>query len=735
MPHGAHSWLVPGYDELSKEWASVSASLKDRDEPRAFLDKWREERRRAFAIETGQIEGLYTLKAGITEQLIAEGLAGVVQSHTVENVEDRTIKGLLADQETAYNMLFEDVASGRPLTQHAVKTWHQLVTRHQETVAGLTADGRRVQVPFRRKGMWKNHPNNPRRPDGVMHEYCPPEVVQDEMDRFFALHAQVERERYPVYVEAAWMHHRFVRTHPFQDGNGRVSRMLMAYAFIRRGEPPPVITAGGRNDYIDALDIANTGDLRAFSDYLADVATVSLRAAVRLGQRVLAGNTHMTDYEPPRDIWEVNATLRFDEPLNGDQDPRWVDTHAARGDASLDRLMRVMGVDITTGQLRKAPERGYYLFCGHRGSGKSTELRHIRNQLNKPNIYHVVLADAALELDVNNLRYQDILFHLAGKLAESLNERGVHIDSVHLRKLDDWFTERVAKSEKTRSFATEARAGVDARLSILGLARVFAHVSTTLRTNTIHKDELRRTLRNYFSDFANAFNHLIEVAQSKLGQPILFVVDGTDRLRKDDADAFFNTDIHQLQQIRGIFIYCAPVHLTYQSNVLGSNFDEVFHLPMIRVEEKDGSPNRHGLGAMRQMLLRRAHEDLFEPGVVDYLVQHCGGHPRDLLRLLQGAFLHAERERFDADGARRAVRDLGSDFRRMLRPTDYEHLASVDIGQAQDADRSQWLLYNLALLEYNDFYWRSHPAIRETSAYLEAKESESLLGDGGQPAH
>ena len=311
MPEGAHSWLVPGYAELSEQWASVRASLKDRDEPRAFLDKWLEERGRAFAIETGQIEGLYTLKAGITEQLIAEGLAGVVHSHTVENVEDRTIKGLLADQETAYNMLFEDVASGRPLTQHAVKTWHQLVTQHQETVAGLTADGRRVQVPFRRKGMWKNRPNNPRRPDGVMHEYCPPEVVQDEMDRFFALHAEVERERYLVYVEAAWMHHRFVRTHPFQDGNGRVSRMLMAYAFIRRGEPPPVITAVGRNDYIDVLETANTGDLRAFSDYLGRLALVTLGEAVRIGQRALAGNVNRpngnggrtvgTTYMPPVD--------------------------------------------------------------------------------------------------------------------------------------------------------------------------------------------------------------------------------------------------------------------------------------------------------------------------------------------------------------------------------------------------------------------------------------------------
>ena len=290
MPDGAQDWRDPRYEEMAQEWISIRAALKDRDEPRAFLDKWLEERGRAFAIATGQIEGLYTLKRGITEQLIAEGLSGVVGAHTVENLEDRTIQGLLADQETAYNMLFTDIASGRPLTQHSIKTWHQLITRHQETVAGITPDGRRVQVPFRLKGRWKLRPNNPRRLDGLVHEYCPPELVQDEMDRFFALHPEVERQGYPVEVEAAWMHHRFVCTHPFQDGNGRVSRMLMAYAYLRRSLPSPLINTEYRSDYIAALEVANTGDLRAFSDFLGGLATVTLRSAVQIGRKALDGN-------------------------------------------------------------------------------------------------------------------------------------------------------------------------------------------------------------------------------------------------------------------------------------------------------------------------------------------------------------------------------------------------------------------------------------------------------------
>ena len=33
-----------------------------------------------------------------------------------------------------------------------------------------------------------------------------------------------------------------------------------------------------------------------------------------------------SEYQPPDDIWEVNRRLRVDEPLDGENDPRWVDT-------------------------------------------------------------------------------------------------------------------------------------------------------------------------------------------------------------------------------------------------------------------------------------------------------------------------------------------------------------------------------------------------------------------------
>ncbi|MCY3795289.1 MAG: Fic family protein, partial [Gammaproteobacteria bacterium] len=250
MPDGAEGWATPGFADLEAEWADCQRQLKVGSPESRFLDGWLRERVRAFALETGQIEGLYTLRRGVTEQLIAEGFAGAVGSHTFEGLEDQTVRGLLEDQEGAYDMMFDDVASGRPLSAYMIKSWHALLTRHQDTVAGIDPQGRRVEVEFRGKGQWKTRPNNPRRPDGVVHEYCPPEQVEPEMRRFLDLYNDDIRHRdYPVNVEAAWLHHRFVRTHPFQDGNGRVSRQLMAWAYVKRSLPPPVVTAQGKLVY------------------------------------------------------------------------------------------------------------------------------------------------------------------------------------------------------------------------------------------------------------------------------------------------------------------------------------------------------------------------------------------------------------------------------------------------------------------------------------------------------
>ncbi len=84
------------------------------------------------------------------------------------------------------------------------------------------------------------------RPDGLIHEYCPPEQVTSEMDRLIELHREHQIGEIPPEVEAAWLHHRFTQIHPFQDGNGRIARCLASLVFIQAKWFPLVLTRGDR---------------------------------------------------------------------------------------------------------------------------------------------------------------------------------------------------------------------------------------------------------------------------------------------------------------------------------------------------------------------------------------------------------------------------------------------------------------------------------------------------------
>ena len=305
-----HGLVHEGAREAAARWVSARRRLKDPAIDRRAMDIWIREQNRAFAIETGQIEGLYLLRWGAAETLITEGFEGVRGAHSATDIDDGTLKGLLLDQEAALEMLFAHVKDERPLTGSAIKEWHALLTRHQATATGIDPFGNRVQIPLRR-GEWKIRPNNPRRQDGHVHEYCPPEQVQAEMDRFLEYHDGHRNLDLAPELEAAWLHHEFVRIHPFQDGNGRISRLLMAYAYAKAGEFPPVIPAQEKDAYLTGLELADGGNFMAFVNYLGNLAGLRSDRAADRAELILSGGTHYRHsnggvtsngvYHPPED--------------------------------------------------------------------------------------------------------------------------------------------------------------------------------------------------------------------------------------------------------------------------------------------------------------------------------------------------------------------------------------------------------------------------------------------------
>jgi len=156
--------------------------------------------------------------------------------------------------------LFSFVTGEINLSAFYIRQLHQVLTRNQATTLAQDSFGDVVQVPLVH-GQWKSFSNNPKRPDGIIHQYCPPEQVESEIERLVDIYNEHIEMGVPPEIEAAWLHHRFTQIHPFQDGNGRVARTLASLIFVRQGLFPVVIKSHDRDDYIRASEVADTGDL------------------------------------------------------------------------------------------------------------------------------------------------------------------------------------------------------------------------------------------------------------------------------------------------------------------------------------------------------------------------------------------------------------------------------------------------------------------------------------------
>lgn len=283
-----HEWepiadLPEGWEDLRRDdlhlvhqqWIEEKSILKD---PRK-VEKLQERLATEWAIETGIIERLYTVERGVTETLIELGLEAVSQFHASGAI-SRDAMRLIFDQRAALEFVFQFIRQERPLSTSYIKELHQLLTRNQLKSEAVDQFGTKLEVELLR-GEWKRLPNNPTLPDGRVHEYCPPEFVQDEIDQLLKWHAEHQKLNIDVEMEAAWIHHRITQIHPFQDGNGRVARALATMVFLRQDYLPLVIRdVEHRETYLNALEMADVGGLKVLVNIFAEIQLKDLAGAI-----------------------------------------------------------------------------------------------------------------------------------------------------------------------------------------------------------------------------------------------------------------------------------------------------------------------------------------------------------------------------------------------------------------------------------------------------------------------
>jgi len=103
-------------------------------------------------------------------------------------------------------------------------------------------------------------------------KHIPPEpfLVREKMEEFINWYNNEAVKLHPL-ERAALVHIIFVGIHPFIDGNGRTSRLLLNLELMKNGYPPIVIRVENRLKYYAALDKAHTtGDNNDFIELIKE---------------------------------------------------------------------------------------------------------------------------------------------------------------------------------------------------------------------------------------------------------------------------------------------------------------------------------------------------------------------------------------------------------------------------------------------------------------------------------
>ena len=156
--------------------------------------------------------------------------------------------------EVSVKMMQEEALNKQvPLTQNFIRTLHKTLLREDYIEYRTLPNG--VQTSFVvHAGMYKTRPNSVITRYGDRFEYASPEETAALMADLVEWYNEEERKGELTPVElAALFHYRYIRIHPFEDGNGRIARLMVNYILSRHGWPMIVVRSRKKQDYLEAL--------------------------------------------------------------------------------------------------------------------------------------------------------------------------------------------------------------------------------------------------------------------------------------------------------------------------------------------------------------------------------------------------------------------------------------------------------------------------------------------------
>lgn len=418
------------------------------------------------------------------------------------------------------------------------------------------------------------------------------------------------------------------------------------------------------------------------------------------------------------DFYEILNAVEFNNPID-ETDDFFTDFAGLRKGFNEKKIFKMLRVNIATKKctLLTSPQRIF--LSGHRGTGKTTELLKLRNEINKSECFLTVFCDVSHEeLDINNIDFVDIVIFMLEELVKELHTRNIFIKKEDIESFYSWYEKRIVEiNDKTDASATiETQAKVEATIPLF--LSLITKTKAKLSASQDTKDTIRRVFTNKFSDFSIKFNEFIlnikeTLKENNQAQDLLFIIDGFEKIGTlEDRKKILIDNSNKFIEIKSNMIIALPIELFSEVATL-SNFSTPLSFPLITLDDK-------GKEKFREFVEKRVDRDLFENiQVIDEIIKYGAGSPRETLKIIEEAYIATDEEIIDRKSVQEAKDKISNEIVNYLSEEEIEVLKRIQkniVTPYSSALAS--LMVKKVLLTYNDGSEKIiSPMVRENETY------------------
>jgi len=310
-----------------------------------------------------------------------------------------------------------------------------------------------------------------------------------------------------------------------------------------------------------------------------------------------------------QDFVKAYANTNYLRPLKGEDIERF---YVNRG---LHSELNVLMSELAAGSTTSPPSNTKFLFVGHTGCGKSTELSWLANVIetgiDRPDLHQKFLPiqySISEVVGLYNIEFVDIALSIILGIYREMEWLGYKIDDSPAHRVYDWLYQ-----DQTHAHPDPAPGGDGFELGLGSLIRL---IYVRLKNEGEIREEIRGRIRRYIPELMTLINQVVYEASVVTGKNILLIVDDLDKIQPLEAALnIFRDHVRSLASLECFAIYTAPISLLYDPALKYlSQFLQAHYMPMFRVRTKQGapaSPNYADIKTLREIIYRRIHPDLF----------------------------------------------------------------------------------------------------------------------------